>query len=114
MGSSVSCCLEPEVEQKQAEKIKTNDKNIDFSDVDQENPKNETWVDLRMYGIDFDKVNRQKMEQTLSSEPKIEQKQAENFKTNDEFLNSKNESYQLQDDGTWSLVVNVSDSDHSE
>ena len=55
MGSSLACCLKPEEEQEEIQKITICDKETILAM--KENLKNGTWVDLRDYGIDFDEAN---------------------------------------------------------
>ena len=126
MGSSLGCCLEPKVEPKD-EKIKdaiAEDVKEIISTIDQKNLNSETWVDLRDYGIDFDKkglVIRQ-------NGKKMDQKEAEKFKAesgidfdkNDlvrQKMEQKEEAEKLkaefEEDDDWSLIVNVSESKRS-
>ena len=126
MGSSLGCCLEPKVEPKD-EKIKdaiAEDVKEIISTIDQKNLNSETWVDLRDYGIDFDKkglVIRQ-------NGKKMDQKEAEKFKAesgidfdkNDlvrQKMEQKEEAEKLkaefEEDDDWSLIVNVSESNRS-
>ena len=126
MGSSLGCCLDPKVEPKD-EKIKdaiAEDVKEIISTIDQKNLNSETWVDLRDYGIDFDKkglVIRQ-------NGKKMDQKEAEKFKAesgidfdkNDQVvrqkMEQKEEAEKLKaefEEDDWSLIVNVSESNRS-
>ena len=121
MGSSLGCCLPPKVEQKD-EKIKgaiAEDVKEIISAIDEKNFKSETWVDLRDYGIDFDKkglVIHQKMDQKEAEKLKAEY--GIDFNKNDLVIRQKIEQKEeaeklkaeFEDDDDWSLIVNVSDS----
>ena len=123
MGSSLGCCLDPKVEPKD-EKIKdaiAEDVKEIISTIDQKNLNSETWVDLRDYGIDFDKKGltiRQKKDQKEAEKLKAES--GIDFDKNDlvvrQKVEQKEEAEKLKaelEEDDWSMIVNVSESKHS-